>query len=174
MSIRVSIPIQVLKYSEEQLRNWKDGERADCQDPYCLRLRGSYGFGEYIVGSYFNSLGYEWIHHDFDVFGGNKPGKYPKSEEILLKCLGKEEFDRARTIYKTFPKIEHPDLLIYKQGFSQIRFAESKRIDTRDKLRHTQIRGLVILSYFLGYEVDVFAIVREDKDYVPQPIMWEL
>ncbi|GAB6154049.1 hypothetical protein JCM17380_27990 [Desulfosporosinus burensis] len=54
-----------------------------------------------------------------------------------------------RTIYKAFKNIEEPDLLIYKPDYSQIRFAESKRLDSRDKLRENQVRGLVLLSVLL-------------------------
>jgi hypothetical protein len=173
MGIQVTIPLQVLKYTDEQFNQWVSGDRMNCHDPYCLKLPGSYGFGESLVGDYFSSLGYNWIHHDFNVFGGNKPGKYPFAEEVLLKCFGREKFDSARTIYKAFKNIEEPDLLIYKPDYSQIRFAESKRLDSRDKLRENQVRGLVLLSVILDCEVDLFEIVGEGKEFTPQPIVWE-
>ncbi|ADG82850.1 hypothetical protein TherJR_2005 [Thermincola potens JR] len=76
MSIEVRIPVIVLNYTPEQYQSWVDGNRDDCPDKYCRGLPGSMGFGEYIVGKYFSSPGYLWIHHDFNIFGGNRPGKY--------------------------------------------------------------------------------------------------
>jgi len=88
------------------------------------------------------SKAYKLIHHDYNVFGGNKLGKYPIAEEVITKCIGKEKFDIARTLYKAYKNIEEPDLLIYKPDYSEIRFAESKRLDTRDEIRGSQVRGL--------------------------------
>jgi len=144
-----------------------------------VRKPGTMGFGESIVGQYFEKQGYEWIHHDYNIFGGNKLGKYPKTEEILIKCLGKSKFEHARMLYegikhKAFKNIEEPDLLIYKPDFSEIRFAESKRLDTGDKLRENQVRGLVLLSALLGCTVEVFEIVEENKSYNESEIIWEL
>ncbi|NSW92906.1 MAG: hypothetical protein HPY74_20075 [Firmicutes bacterium] len=173
MSIQVSLPLHVLTYTKIELDNWIKGERKQCDDPYCLKLPNSYGFGEFLVGQYFTSLGYKWIHHDFNVFGGNRPGKYPKAEEIIVACFGEERYKSVRTLYRAFKNIEEPDLLIYRPDYSEIRFAESKRLDTRDKLRESQVRGLVLLSALLGCKVDVFEIVEEGKDFTPEPIIWE-
>ena len=173
MSIQISIPLQVLTYTKEQFDNWVKGERAGCTDRYCLGLPGSYGFGENIVGQYFASKGYLWIHHDFNVLGGNKLGKYPEAEEIILKCIGKKKFESARTLRPAFMNMEEPDLLIYKPDYSEIRLAESKRLDTRDKLREKQIRGLAILNILFGFKVDIFEIVPKGKDFTPQPIIYE-
>ncbi|MEW5784408.1 MAG: hypothetical protein AB1767_04895 [Bacillota bacterium] len=148
--MKISIPVSVLTFTNEQYKKWVNGERENCLDPYCLKLPGSYGFGEAIVGEHYSSLGYRWIHHDFNVFGGNKIGKYPLAEEILIKCFGKEKFDWARSLYRSIKDIEEPDLLIYKPDFTEIRFAESKRVDTRDKFWEIQIRGLVVLLVLLG------------------------
>lgn len=177
MSIKISIPIKMLTYSQEQYLKWKNGERENCIDSYCKKLPGTKGFGENIVGQYFEKQGYKWIHHDYNVFGGNKLGKYPKAEEIIIGCLGKEKFESARAIYdgvkrKGFKNFEEPDLLIYKPDFSEIRFAESKRLDTRDKLRENQVRGLVLLSVLLGCTVEVFEIVEETKSYNESEINW--
>ena len=104
MSLKITIPIHILKYSHEQLQRWNDGERAGCKDSYCLRLRGSYGFGEYLVGSHFNSLGYEWIHHDFDVFGGNNLVNTPCLKKFCLivwekkSLIGFEQFIKPSQI----------------------------------------------------------------------------
>ena len=178
MSIKVSIPIITLTYSQEQYLKWKNGDREDCIDSYCKNLPWTYGFGESIVGKYFESKGYKWIHHDYNIFGGNTPGKYPKAEEIIIKCMGKEKFESAKTIYKgvkqkAFKNFEEPDLLIYKPDFSEIRFAESKRLDTGDELRENQVRGLVLLSVLLECTVEVFEIVQENKNYNNSDIIWE-
>ena len=178
MSIKVSIPVKVLTYSHEQYLKWKNGDREKCIDSYCKKLPGTMGFGENIVGQYFEKQGYEWIHHDYNIFGGNKLGKYKKAEEIIIKCLGREKFENARMLYqgikqKLFKNIEEPDLLIYKPDFSEIRFAEAKRLDTRDKLRENQVRGLVLLSVLLGCTVEVFKIVEDNKSYNESEIVWK-
>ena len=51
--------------------------------------------------------------------------------------------------------------------------AEAKRQDTRDKLRESQIRGLVLISVLLGCKVEVFDIVETGKDYDTKDIVWE-
>ena len=43
-----------------------------------------------IVGSYFESLGYNWIHRNYDVFGANFPNKYPRADEVMKNCIGKK------------------------------------------------------------------------------------
>ncbi|WP_198360466.1 hypothetical protein [Thermincola potens] len=123
------------------------------------------------------------ISFNTDIYFGQNPKccrhiiwaltKYPLSEEIFLKCFGKEKFESAKTIWPAFKHVEEPDLLIYKPDFSEIRFAESKRLDTRDKLREKQARGLALLSILLGCQVDVFEVVEEGKVYKPQPIIWK-
>ncbi|EGW36653.1 hypothetical protein [Desulfosporosinus sp. OT] len=173
MSIQISFPLYVLTYTKEEFNKWVNGEREQCLDPYCLKLPNSYGFGEFIVGQHFSSLGYKWIHHDFNVFGGNRPEKYPLAEEILIGNFGKEKYESARTLYRAFKNIEEPDLLIYRPDYSEIRFAESKRLDSHDKLRENQVRGLILLSALLGCKADVFEIVEEGKDFTPEPIIWE-
>jgi len=173
MSIQIAIPMHTLTYTEEQFIDWKEGRRDHCPDRYSKGLPGTYGFGENIVGSYFESQGYKWIHHDYNVAGGNKRGKYPDAETVLLKCLGPEKFEFARNIYKHIKNIEEPDLLIYKPDYSEIRFAESKRVDTHDKLRENQVRCLALFTLLLDCKVDVFEIVKEGKQHEPKPITWE-
>lgn len=172
MGIKITIPTKVIEYEKAQLDRWVNGERDDCMDRYCRNLPGSYGFGEYIVGQYFSAQGYRWIHHDFDVFGSNKDGKYPEAEEILQKCLGKELFKKSRILYSTFKPLEQPDLLIYKPDFSEIRFAESKRVATGDKIRESQVKGLVLISLFFKCKVEVFEVVEKGKNHIPQEIHW--
>lgn len=172
MSINVSIQPKTVTFSMEQYERWTRGERADCPDSYCRKLRGTSGFGEFIVGQYFASRGYSWIHHDFDVFGANKPGKYPNADEVIRKCLGAEKFQISRTLHKGFGGIEAPDLLVYKPDYSQIRFAEAKRVDTRDRLRANQVRGLVLISLFLGCPIDVFDVLEECTDHDSEVVNW--
>lgn len=173
MSITITIPLKTLTFTSDQYDKWVRGDREDCLDRYLKGLPNSMGFGESIVGQYFSFLGYKWIHHDYNVFGGNRLGKYPVAEEIISKCIGKEKYDNIRTTYKNLKNIEEPDLLIYAPDFSEIRFAESKRLDTRDKLRENQVRGLALLTLLLGCKVDVFEVVEEGKLYTPQDIVWE-
>ena len=173
MSIQITIPMHILTYTEEQFVDWKEGRRDHCPDRYCKGLPGTYGFGENLVGSYFESQGYKWIHHDFNVAGGNKLEKYPDADTVLKNYMGKEKFEFARTIYKNIKNIEEPDLLIYKPDYSEIRFAESKRVDTRDKLRENQIRCLALYSIMLDCKVDVFEVVMVGKLHETKPITWE-
>jgi len=106
-------------------------------------LAGAYGFGEYIAGQFFAAQGYKWIHHDFNILGGNRPGKYPEAEEILIRYFGGDLYSKARQLYPLFKPFEEPDLMIYKPDLSEIRFAEAKRAGSGDKLRLNQIKGLV-------------------------------
>lgn len=92
------------------------------------------------------------------------------ADEVLLNCLGKEKFDTARIIYKGFKNIEEPDLLIYKPDFLEIRFAESKKLDTRDKWRENQVRRLALIKLLFGCEVDVFGVVEEGKEFALIPL----
>jgi hypothetical protein len=169
----------VLTYSKEEYLKWKNGDRETCINEYCKRLTGTRGFGEYIAGKYFEEQGYKWIHHDYNIFRGNKLGKYPAAEKIIIGCLGKEKFEDARILYrgfknKTFKNIEEPDLLVYKPEFSEIRFVECKHLDTRDKMNEKQIRGLILISVLLGCTVEIFEIVEDNKIYKKSEIVWDL
>ncbi|WP_052476271.1 hypothetical protein [Cohnella kolymensis] len=167
MGITVTIETKRLTFKKEELERWKSGDREDCPDGYCKRLPNSYGFGEYVVGRHFQRQGYLWIHHDFNLFGYNKPGKYPLAEEVLIRCIGKDEYENMRKLFHMFKPLEEPDLLIYKPDFSEIRFAESKRRDTGDKLREAQIIGLSLISLMLKCEVQIFEVVEEGKQQPP-------
>lgn len=178
MGIKIEIPVNVVTFTRNQYNNWLSGKREDCPDRYCKGLPGTKGFGEYLVGNFFAEAGYLWIHHDFDVFGACKPGKYPLAKEILIKYMGREKYESARTLYKAvrgFAKVEQPDLFIYKPDGSEIRFAESKRLDTYDKLRESQVRGLAMFSLLLGCKAEVFEVLDISKkgQYEPKPVIWE-
>jgi hypothetical protein len=113
--MKVIIPTRVLTYSKDQLKRWIEGNREDCFDSYCKKLPGSRGFGEYIAGRYFESLGYQWIHHDFNLLGGNKLGKYQKAEALFRRYFGDERYEKGRGLspsFSPFIGIEEPDLMI--------------------------------------------------------------
>lgn len=174
MDTKISLPVKVLYYTDVQYTQWKDGDRDGCPDPYCRKLPGTYGFGENLVGHHFHTLGYNWIHHDYNVFGGNKTGKYPKGEDVLIKCWGEEKVNAVRSLYSAFGNIEEPDLLIYRPDYSEIRFAEAKRIDTKDKLRDQQVRGLALLSLLFGCRVDIFEVTPIGVENQERQIVWSL
>ncbi|WP_129727901.1 hypothetical protein [Ectobacillus funiculus] len=172
--MKITIPVRRIKFVSEEKERWVRGERSDCIDPYCRNYPGSYGFGEALVGKYFERQGYRWIHHDFNVFGGNRLGKYPIAEQVIRNCIGADKYEAIRSLYTVYKSVEEPDLLIYKPDFSEIRFAESKRVDTRDKLRESQIRGIALLSLLFQCEVEVFEIVQEGKIiHAPDEIVWD-
>jgi len=159
--MKIDIPIHVIRFSNKQKIDWIEGNREDCLDLYCKNYPGSYGFGEYLVGKHFEEQGYLWIHHDFNIFGGNKLGKYPKAEEVIINYVGKEKYELLRNFNSLFKPLEEPDLLIYKPDFSEIRFAEAKRKDTRDKIRESQVRGLALFSLLLNVKVEIYEIVED-------------
>lgn len=169
----------LLEFAPEQREQWLRGERSDCIDDYCLKLPGTKGFGEYLVGRYWQDRGYRWVHHDYNVLGGNKPGKYP-SESILRDALGSERLDAARELYGALYPLreagrnpaEEPDLLIYKPGTHEIRFAECKRMDSHDNLNSRQALGLYLLGAVLRVPVDVFAIAEASTCASPDPIVF--
>lgn len=166
-SLNLNIKPIRITYEKEILEKWRQGDRLDCKDPYIISMKkGTKGFGEYLAGKYFESMGYNWIHHDFNIFGGNKKGKYPKAEEVILKYLGTEKYDILRKLYPSFREIQEPDLLIYNDDCSEIMFAECKRLDTKDKLNEKQINGLVLLNILLQAKVFVCEIaeVNINKD----------
>ncbi|MEK5357916.1 hypothetical protein [Paenibacillus sp. FSL L8-0709] len=169
-----------MTYNIEHLKRWKSGDREDCIDTYCRKLPRSKGFGEYIAGKFFKSLGYRWIHHDFNLLGGNKLGKYPDVEVILRNHIGDSRYESGRAYWPTFSpflKTEESDLLIYKPDYSEIRFVECKRHDTNDKIRESQIRGMAILNLLFGCTVEVFEIVEENRISSleeEQPLVWKL
>ncbi|MGG1554509.1 hypothetical protein [Paenibacillus ferrarius] len=175
--MEILIPTRKVTFTKEQYSQWKSGSRDDCFDSYCKKLPGTMGFGEYIAGKYFESLGYEWIHHDYNLLGGNKLGKYPKAEAIFRRYFGDDRFEKGRQLYPSFSKsvrIEEPDLMLYKQDGSEIRFAECKRHDTHDKLRDSQIRGLALLKLLFDCPVEVIHVLEEGKEGVIEdsPIQW--
>ena len=100
--MKLVIEPTLLTYPPEDLEKWKAGDRSECIDTYCRRLSGSSGFGEYIGGRFYQALGFEWIHHDFDIFGTNKDGKYPKSDQILLNALGQQKLRSVRSLTSLF------------------------------------------------------------------------
>ncbi|OME19944.1 hypothetical protein BSK57_23535 [Paenibacillus odorifer] len=176
--MEIIIPTRRVTFNKEQLHNWINGDREYCIDSYCKKLPGSSGFGEYIAGQLYESLNYQWIHHDFNLLGGNKLGKYPLAEAVLRSHFGDARFESGRGYYPSFSqfvKAEEPDLLIYKPDFSEIRFAECKRLDTHDKLRESQIRGLALLKLLFNCTVEVIEIVDESKTQLnePQPVLWQ-
>ncbi|MHB8917258.1 MAG: hypothetical protein ACYC4H_04490 [Desulfocucumaceae bacterium] len=180
--MELQIHPKVLTFTKEELSRWEALQRDDCPDQYLKNLPPHYGFGEYIVGKHFLELGYKYIHHDFNIFGGNKPGKYPVAETVLVNCLGQERFERIRKLYPTINSIEDPDLLIYKPDYSELRFAEAKRVDKRDKLRPNQVRGLVFISltrtsrnqkgikFSMLNEIHKFFSMGENKCLLPNAI----
>lgn len=166
MSVRVALEPQVLFFDPAQLDRWRTGDRDYCSDAYCRGLPGTSGFGEYLVGAHFESQGYEWIHHDFDILGTNRAGKYPHSEAVLLKYLGEARLEAARGLYRTLEPfreerhvpVETPDLLVFRPDASEIRFAECKRTDTGDRINRRQAIGLTLLAAVLRCPVDFFLL----------------
>jgi len=126
---------------------------------------------------YFESLGYEWIHHDFNLFGGNRLGKFPKAEAIFRTYFGEERFEKGRGFYPSFHpfvQLEEPDLMVYKPDYSEIRFVECKRRDTYDKLREKQVRGLALVNLLFDCPVEIIEIIEEGKGEVGEgePFIW--
>lgn len=173
MGIQIVIPQQVITYTSQQYDRWVRGEREDCSDPYCKRLPRSCGFGEFIVGQHFEKQGYRWIHHDYNIFGGNKLGKHPLADEVLQKYFGEERFMMLRTVNQHFDRFQEPDLMIFSSDHKQLRFAECKREDTKDKLDIEQVRGLAIIAALLECEVELYLITK-DNDANPEPLSFEL
>lgn len=176
--MEIIIPVRRVTYNKEQLHRWISGDRGHCTDSYCKKLPGSRGFGEYVAGKFYESSDYQWIHHDFNILGGNKPGKYPVAETILRSHFGDARYESGRGYYPSFSryvKVEEPDLLIYKPDFSEIRFAECKRLDTYDKLRESQIRGMALLKLLFHCTVEVIEIADESNTQLdePQPVVWQ-
>jgi hypothetical protein len=168
VALDVVIHPQLLFYEPEELQRWKSGDRGDCRDPILASLSGTAGFGEHVVARHYEALGYHSIHHDFDVFGSNRPGKYPRSEKILADFFTPDARRALRTIYpaiKPFRQrrhvpIEQPDLLVFRPDGSDLRFAEGKRVDTRDKLNPRQFIGLAFIAAILSCPVEVFIVAR--------------
>jgi hypothetical protein len=166
MAVKISLEPQVLFFDPALLERWRGGDRAYCSDSYCRRLNGSAGFGEFLVGSHFEELGYKWIFHDFDIFGSNKPGKYPTSEAVFLNYFGEERLSAARNLHRVLlpfrepshVTIESPDLLIFKPDGSELRFVECRRTDTRDKLNYRQTIGLALIAALLRCPADFFLV----------------
>jgi hypothetical protein len=91
-----------------------------------------------------------------------------------------DELAKVRTLHKALWPLrephhvpfEEPDLLIYKRkrGATEIRFAECKRTDSRDKINPRQVLGLYLLGAVLRRPVDVFVIAEEGKVLSLEPI----
>jgi len=87
--------------------------------------------------------------------------------------LGEEKFEFCKNIYKNIKNIKEPDLLQYMPDYSEIRFAESKRVDTHDELRENRVRCLALYALILDCKVDVFEILKVGKKHEPKLITWE-
>lgn len=180
MGLHVTFQPILVEFSAKQREAWLKGKRSDCIDDYCKRLPGTKGFGEYIVGKYWEQRGYRWIHHDFNVLGGNKPGKWEESENVLRRGLGPDRLDAARQLYKTLTPlreerhnpVEEPDLLIYRPGTGEIRFAECKRLDTSDSINTRQALGLYLIGSVLRLPVDIFVVAEQGTCSAPDPIVF--
>lgn len=109
MTFRLQLDATVLEYDADERERWRKGDRLGCSDPFCLKLKGTEGFGEFVVGRhFFNNLGYQWIHHDFDIFGANVPNKYSKSEDILSRYFGAEKLTALRVSAKALHPFREP------------------------------------------------------------------
>ena len=178
MPVTVALEPQVLFFDPGLLERWRAGDRDYCSDAVCRKLGGTNGFGEYLVGAHFESQGYKWVHHDFDIFGTNRPGKYPQSEAVLLKCFGEAGLRAARSLYGALEPfreaghvpIETLDLLIFKPDLSEIRFAECKRTDTGDRLNRRQVIGLSLIGAGLRCPVDLFFVAPRGSTPSLSPI----
>jgi hypothetical protein len=167
---RVVIEPSVLEYEPEEERRWSAGQRTGCSDAYCRALPGRKGFGEYLVGRHFESIGYRWVHHDFDLFGMNKTSKY-ESEEVLLKCFGNEALSAIRASARAMRPlseahhvvVEQPDLLLYRPDYSDVRFAECKLQKTADKLNRRQVAGFLLIGAILRRSIDLFVLQERGR-----------
>jgi len=178
MPITLSIEPVLVEFDIAQREAWSRGERDGCSDPYCKRIgegTGTGGFGEYLVGMYWEQQGYSWIHHDFDIFAGVKR-VYEPAESILRAALG-ERLDAFRMMSRELEcfhalghasVVEHPDLLIHHPVTGEVRFAECKRLDTRDSVNPRQALGLFLIESVLGCPADVFVIAERGK--VTEPL----
>ncbi len=63
--------------------------------------------------------------------------------------------------------------MIYRPDFSEVRFAEVKRMDTNDRLNEAQLRGMALLKLLYECEVDIFYVVEEGKDVPERSVIWE-
>lgn len=176
--MKVMIPTRIITFNYNERTRWVDGSREDCIDSYCKGLPGSKGFGEYIAGRFYESLGYKWIHHDYNLFGGNRLGKYPKAEAIIRRYFGDDRYEKGRGFYPSFSSyigLQEPDLMVYRPDGSEILFAECKRHDTNDKLNEDQVRGLALLKLLFGCHVELVEIVEEGKGKAGMgtPLIWE-
>lgn len=170
----ITVEPLLLHFTLAQREAWRRGERDDCADPYAKKLEGTAGFGEYVTARHFETLGYRWIFHDFDVFGTNRPGKYPASEAILLDRLGGAKLAELKSIHPEartsgLLRPETPDLLLYRLDSQELRFVECKRVDTRDRLRPSQLLGLAHLAE-AGCRVDVCILAPEGSSPARPPL----
>lgn len=129
-------------------------------------------FGETMAGRYYESLGYKVVYKGFNLFGGNRPDKWPEPRELLIAYYGQERFDIAQTIYPTYKVIE-PDLMIYKPDLSEIRFAEVKRTDTHDKLDPRQARALGLIALLLGSKAELVRVHPKGQPAPTESEIWQ-
>lgn len=152
-----------LNVDQEELVRWKRGEREDCSDAYLRKVgltqKNSSGFGEYIAGKYFESKGYQYIHR-FGILGGNKLGTFEVADDIFKQLLGEKNFLNSFNFKKMFPtlKIELPDILFYNLDTKEFGFAEVKRMDTKDKVRDAQLKGLALLNILFDAPVYIVEV----------------
>ncbi|BBI31903.1 hypothetical protein [Cohnella abietis] len=172
MGFSVSIPTIVIPFKAQEEHDWVRGIRDNCSDEYLRKLVDRNrnfsisGFGEHIAGKFYESLGYRYLHR-YGIFGGNRIGTFPEGDEVLKRRFGEDFFLKSRTLYPSFSKVkfELPDLLIYNEDCSYIKFVEAKRSFTNDKIREPQARGLTLLATLLDCEVEVAEVCEETRLY---------
>jgi hypothetical protein len=170
MGVLLRFEPKLVEFTARERDAWVAGDRSDCHD-YCAGISGGVGiggFGEYVVGKHWERQGYKWIHHDFDIFGGNVDHKYP-SQEILEEAIGRDRLAAFKALCKglhAFREQGHAalvqaDLMIYSPDMKEVRFAECKRYGTSDRVSPQQALGLFLIASQLRVPAEIFVVAEE-------------
>lgn len=161
---RVAFPVRFLEYDVEEREAWRTASHNN----------GTSGFGEEYAAQFYRSLGYAAIVKGFNIFGGNRPDKWPETRQVLMSYYGEDRFLLAQQIRPVFEHVIEPDLLVYQPDGSELFFVEVKRTDTYDKLHPKQVRALALLTALLDTHVEIAVLSPKGSTRVPKLEEWEL
>jgi hypothetical protein len=164
---------QILVYEQEQLNQWKSGDKSliphfiDLHSDY--KNQQSYHFGEIFVISAFHRL-QGWKGFRFYALGTWEPNnqKYDRSREMIAKLFPARklaEFREARREQDRTSGKGEPDVMLYNDN-GQSLFLEVKK--GSDKIFDAQLTCLAQIKSILGAEIGIIYVREESQKYTPK------
>lgn len=167
----VEIEQILLHYDPTELERWRQGDPALVPERV-LQWEGpgmanGYGYGEFFVKRYLESIGHEVIANEFDIYSGRS--KYKDNNLRIEAAMGSSAYNVLKNVLHKMSddgiKLEQPDLCIISP---QMFFGEVKR--DKDELRDPQALFAVIIWELMGIPFKVYKLLPQGQEWKPAPI----